>query len=269
MKVLVFGCGPAGLMAAHAFAMEGHDVIILSRKRKSEMYGAQYLHAPIPGMTPGAGFKVDYTLTGTVEQYRDKVYGKNRKVEVSPASLVGVHDGWDIRGTYHELWMTYGEYVQNYDVDEPNAFSKALADYAPDHVVSTIPRPVVCADERHSFQAQMAWAIGDAPERGVFCPVKAPKNSVRCNGEASPGWYRSATILGYSTAEWPWENGRKPPLQGVSEVTKPLWHDCTCFPDVQYLGRYGVWNKGVLSHEAFFQAQATATGVGIQTGLWS
>lgn len=251
-------------MAAHAYSLDGHDVLILSRKRKSEMYGAQYLHAPIPGMTPGAPFRVSYELLGTAEQYREKVYGPNSRVKVSPESLVGDHDGWDIRGTYTNLWDTYGPYVQDIDL-KPSVLHGHLETLQPDQVVCTVPRPSLCHDDSHTFAAQKVWAIGDAPERGIFCPVKVAKNSVVCNGEKVPGWYRAASILNYSTAEWPFDS--KPPLNGISEIEKPLWHNCTCWPDVLFLGRFGEWNKGVLSHEAFWKAQTNSALAGVQGTL--
>jgi len=51
MRIAVLGCGPAGLMSAHAamVATESEaDLAIFSTKRKSPLYGAQYLHQPIP-----------------------------------------------------------------------------------------------------------------------------------------------------------------------------------------------------------------------------
>ena len=251
-------------MAAHAFAIDEHDVLIFSKKRKSEMYGAQYLHAPIPGMTPGASFKVNYRLDGTWQDYRAKVYGSDSRVQVSPQALEGTHDAWDIRGTYNELWKTYGEYVQDYDLN-PLSFQGLLRDLEPDHVVCTVPRPLLCGDESHTFAAQKVWAIGDAPERGIFCPVNVEKNTVVCNGEGVPAWYRAANIDGYRTAEWPYDH--KPPINNVSEIDKPLWHNCTCHPDVQFLGRFGAWNKGVLSHEAFWESQSTSRLIGVQGTL--
>lgn len=265
MKVLVLGCGPAGLMAAHAFSIFEHDVLILSRKRKSEMYGAQYLHAPIPGMTTSQPRQIKYTLQGTVEEYRRKVYGKESRVEVSPQTLKGVHEGWDIRETYNELWSTYGDYVQDADIN-PESFAAMRSKLAPDLVVSTVPRPLLCSEDAHTFSGQHAWAIGDAPERGIFCPVKRPKETVLCNGLDVPGWYRASTVFGYSTAEWPYDT--KPPINGVSEIVKPLHHTCNCHgEDVVHMGRFGKWHKGALSHEAFFESSEIATGTGVQGSL--
>src|SRR4051794_1106286 len=112
-RVLVLGCGPAGLMAAHAATLAGYEPTIVSRKRKSEMYGAQYLHQPIPEVSPDKSFHVRYELDGSVDGYRDKVYGDAWRGQVSPEDLETDHEGWDIRSTYDMLWNFYGKDVED------------------------------------------------------------------------------------------------------------------------------------------------------------
>lgn len=243
-------------MAAHAFALADHDVQIFSKKRKSELYGAQYLHAPIPGMTEDPGRTITYDLLGTVEQYRAKVYGADSRVQVSPEDLMGKHLGYDIRRTYDNLWQTYGSYVQGIELS-PDVVRSLVRQANADLVVSTVPAPLLCSQEEHSFMSEKVWGIGDAPERGVFSPINVAKEHVLCNGDKHPGWYRAANVFGYSTVEWP-ENS-KPPISGIGEITKPIKTTCTCLPNVVRLGRYGKWTKGVLSHEAFQEAFGLAT----------
>lgn len=264
MKALVLGCGPAGLMVAHAFSMHGNDVIVVSKKRKSEMYGAQYLHYPIPGMTEKAGHMVSYELKGTPKEYREKVYGPTSKVKVSPTDYVGEHMAYDIRSTYDNLWDTYGDYVQNVELS-PDVLRAAIKDLKPDAVLSTIPMPWLCEDETHSFIKQQVWAIGDAPERGVFCPVTVPAFSVVCNGEPVPGWYRAANVFNRKTAEWPERS--KPPIRDVALIDKPIRTTCDCFPDVIRLGRFGKWAKGELTHHAWQAAITLCERNGVQGSL--
>lgn len=254
-------------MATHALTMHGHDVIVVSKKRKSEMYGAQYLHQPIPGMTEKAPVQISYQLHGTPEMYRRKVYGENlpRNTKVSVEELLGEHLGWDIRSTYDNLWDTYGDYVQHVETVEPDYLRFLIDGLQPDAVFSTIPAPVLCEDEAHSFMYEEVWAIGDAPERGVFCPIVVTPNTVVCNGDKAPAWYRAANIFNRRTAEWPAD--KKPPLKEVSLIKKPVRMTCTCFPSVTRLGRYGKWEKGVLSHEAFFDVQNYVTKTGVQGTL--
>lgn len=55
MNIAILGCGPSGLVAAHA-AMQiniNKRVSVFSRNLRSPIYGAQYLHQPIPGTFAG------------------------------------------------------------------------------------------------------------------------------------------------------------------------------------------------------------------------
>jgi hypothetical protein len=260
MRVAVLGCGPAGLMAAHAAKTTGARVDIYSRKRKSEMFGCQYLHAPIPGMTDVAPVTVRYHLHGDAESYRRKVYGDGWDGTVSPEDLLESHDAWDIRRTYDNLWAEYGPFVFGTELSAGwvgNFMEVEAKRY--DLIINSVPRPVVCRNERHAFPLQKVWAAGDAPERGMFAPIYATNNSVVCNGLNRPTWYRAARVFGYTTVEWP--HGA-PLMENVgqyapSEVSKPLETDCDCWPDIVNVGRYGRWEKGVLSHTAYQQVMET------------
>lgn len=244
MKVLVLGCGPAGLMAAHAAVMGGHDVMIMSKARKSYMRGAQYLHMPIPIASQRPPFKIKYMLNGTSVQYKYKVYGADPKVRVSPEDLNGEHDAWDIREAYDWLWAEYGHTVSNVAFTYGDAHTvRDLLNWAkPDYTISTIPATLLC-DSGHSFTVESIWSND--------LDVGISDNTVVCEGRPNPAWYRAAKILGHTTVEWPYDS--RPPLPDLHEVKKPIMTNCDCFPDVFRMGRYGKWTKGVLSHEAFFE----------------
>lgn len=267
MKILVLGCGPAGLLAAHAASVTGHDVKIASKKRKSEMFGAQYLHSYIPQIDAGPGKSVDYKLVGTAEGYRQKVYGNDWSGQVSPDALGNVHVAWNIRRAYDELWDLYGSYVidTTFTREATPTFLRDNPTGA-DFVVNTIPAPVLCINPEHQFLGQDVWALGDAPERGVFNPVQVPPQTIVCNGEPDVGWYRTANVFGRSTTEWPAK--RKPPVEGVAQVVKPLKTTCDCWPDVLRLGRYGKWEKGVLAHEAYYDLESKLLHQGVQGTLF-
>lgn len=254
MKTLVLGCGPSGLLAAHAAAQLGSDVLVFSKPRKSDLFGCQYLHAPIPGLTPVEGTLVDYLLKGTDESYRAKVYGPNYRGSVSPEDLVGKHFAWDIRSAYDTLWEMYGSYVQPIDFGELNLLDQVVDKFEPDLILSSIPAPLLCKmPEAHAFHSEDVWALGDAPERGQKVPYSIPENTVICDGTRDRAWYRASKVFGYGTLEWPYD--RKPPIPGVALVQKPLANTCDCRSEIVRLGRYGKWEKGVLSHEAYFETR--------------
>jgi hypothetical protein len=240
VKVLILGCGPAGLIAAQAADAAGASVMILSKPRKSFMKGAQYLHRPIPGTNPGRSFEVNYLLTGTSLAYKLKVYGPKWDGTVSPEDLEETHPGWDIRVAYDQLWSKFGDSVTQWEAT-PSGLITSIDRLKPDLVVSTIPAQLLCS-QGHTFRATRIWS-GDQDVASL------PDNTVICNGNETPRWYRAAKIQGWSTVEWP--DGPKPPVTPLWEVLKPTDNNCDCFPKVVRSGRYGQWKKGVLSHETY------------------
>lgn len=254
-RVAVLGCGPAGLGAAHAARVAGLKADVFSVRRKSEMFGAQYLHKPLPGMTETAPVPVRVVLMGTHDDYRRRVYGDQADdvPVVSTEDLPPEHDAWDIRSTYENMWLAYADQIREATVDAAFVANLLLAgEY--DQVFSTIPLPALCADREHTFTSQDIWALGDAPERGVFASdIADPGNNVIiCNGNGAASWYRAAKVFGRTTVEWPLTAADAPP--DASRVRKPLANDCDCWDEVVRLGRYGKWEKGVLVHHAYEEA---------------
>jgi hypothetical protein len=252
-KVAILGCGPAGIFAAHAAWLYGADVRIFSKNRKSHMRGAQYLHRHIPDLS-GDPFQIDYRLDGTTEGYRNKVYGDMSDVQVSPETLTGVADAWDIREAYDAGWDRYRDRIVDMDLSRRPLHN--LID-AHDIVISTIPAPLLCrARTPHEFISQKVWSTDFVKPLGWFEP--RPLSGVRdnlvvCSGHEDDWWYRAARIQGWETTEFP--HDRKPNAKRVWEVEKPISTDCACNPTVHRLGRYGQWKKGVLSDAAFYDAE--------------
>jgi hypothetical protein len=252
LKVVVLGCGPAGLMAAHAAAMAGCDIRIISKARKSHMRGAQYLHAPIPVASRAAPFRISYTLLGTPFQYRRKVYGDSWDGTVSPEDLAEDHDAWDIREAYNWLWDTYGDYVQDFDLSSEGLMRAMRSEQVKtaDFVISTVPATLLCRNN-HTFSYSEIWSTDN--------PIVAlADDHVVCNGTGSAAWYRAARIQGWDTVEWSSSISR-PPVTPLWQVTKPLKTNCTCLPRIHRMGRYGKWEKGVLSHSAFYETAELIT----------
>jgi hypothetical protein len=260
-SVAVLGCGPAGLAAAHAATVAGCDVRIFSKKRKSELFGAQYLHRPIPGMTSTAPRRVTVTLWGTHDGYRARVYGAQaaQVPKVSTEDLEESHDAWDIRTTYDNLWDAYKRNITSMPLDG-SSMTSLLHDCGFDLLFSTVPAPVLCRTD-HTFLSQDVFAIGDAPEREQWLATeRAPdvgEGRLVCNGlplgAASPDWYRVARVFGHTTIEYPLDVDPGLVVQ-AARVRKPITTNCDCWPEAQRLGRYGEWKKGVLVHHAYEEA---------------
>lgn len=255
-RVAILGCGPAGLLAAHAARLMGHQSTIFSRKRKSPMLGAQYMHKAIPSLNLAAPQKLAYVLYGDVDDYRRKVYG-DEDVMVSPELFSGFYEAWSIRQAYDQLWHQYGPLVTDCQIDD-ELIIKISSTF--DAVLSTIPAPILCYQkDKHQFksvivQIDSKWR---GPERPISNKHFGCDNIVICNGSAydpaeyeKTGWYRTSLIYGHANTEWT-TIGSYQVLQDTAMVPKPIATDCNCWPGIVRAGRYGAWKKGILSHEAF------------------
>lgn len=259
-KLAILGAGPAGLLSAHAAALFGvPEIHVISKASawdphypaNSPLYGCQYLHASIPGLSVREA-SVAYELRGTPEGYRSKVYGPESDVRVSPEDFEGTHQAWDIRSAYAQLWNMYvvnslsGVKVVTGRVT-PDNIEGMLENY--DTIISTIPAPSICTVSKHNFGVQEIWAVGDAPDLGISAPVEIENNKIVCNGTDDHRWYRASTVFGMTTVEW---SGLVQPTEQAVRVRKPLDTNCDCWEGrVIRMGRYGSWRKGILAHEVF------------------
>lgn len=266
-RVAILGAGPSGLLAAQAAYERGYDPVIFSRPplgdrlgsvAKSDLHGCQYLHAPVPDPTfaGGPGRPVAYTLRGTSDGYRLKVYGTNdSRIAVSPDEYgqAEPHMAWDLRLVYDKLWARWEPKMRPMHITPEEVAIALKGPWV--KVLSTVPAPVLCHDPAHQFTAQPIWAMGQREGTQDF-PFACPPFTVVCNGERDTGWYRIANVFGMTTVEWAGE--RKPPIKGVVRVEKPVATNCTCHVEAGLvrLGRFGKWQKGVLVHTAYTETKA-------------
>jgi hypothetical protein len=265
-QAAVLGIGPAGMFSAMALIHSGiGDVTMIAGKMTpSKLYGAQYLHAPIPG-TEVSPAPIAYNLIGDTDGYRRRVYGDELPagMSVSTDGLVGVADGWDIRETYRQAW----DFVMGSCDFSPLTVAAGDIQWLArryDIVVSTIPASDLCISGRHNFQSSAIWAAGEAPDLGIKLKFNCDDMTVYCNGlpdDEGPLWYRISNIYGHKTVEWPGRINR-PEMLNVARVLKPLSTDCDCAPpNVIRVGRYGAWQKGYLAHQAYNDTLEHANGV--------
>jgi hypothetical protein len=252
-RVVILGCGPAGLAATLAVINSGSEAMILSGSdQPSQQFGCQYLHEPIPGYEHVSRVRVSYSLTGTPEQYRRKVYGESWQGKVSPEDFIGEHDAWDIRETYRLMWQ---DLIESAAVPiaivriEPLRIwdlRNRISHLKPDRVISTIPAPSLCIRwEDHMFRSYQIYA------NGTTVPRLTEPNSVVCDGTDAHDWYRVSNVFGYQTTEW---SRPQTVTAKAARVQKPLSTDCDCFPEIYRVGRYGTWTKSYLVHQVYPEA---------------
>lgn len=245
LKIAILGCGPAGLVAAHAARRSGGEVTVFSMRRKSTLYGSQLLKQPIPGVPGIPQEVVHYCLIGRLGQYLQKIYGYQRSDEWTDVIDAYV-PSWDIRATYNWLWDQWRAQIIDLAV---GAHTLSMVRNGFDIVISSIPGSWLC-DQGHTFAASYIWAAGDAPDRGILIPdeMRVPSGQIVRDGMPDDPWTRISNTYGHVTVEWP--DGPRP-WPTAARVPKPLWTDCSCWPTVARVGRYGKWHKDGLVHDVY------------------
>lgn len=239
MEVLILGCGPAGLIAAQAADAAGATVSIASKRTKSVMPGAQFIHEPIPGLVGEQGARtITFEKIGTREGYAAKVYGSPD----APCSWDEFPEGevvaYPIGAIYDRLWEKWSPEVVNEVVDAEWLRYEISSEVEWDLIVSSIPAPAIC-HSRHVFRHQDIY-ITDHAWRGVG------EDTIVYNGDTADHWYRSSKLFGHEYTE---STIRTPTaVHGM----KPLSNNCDCWQGkVLRIGRFGKWEKGVLVHHAY------------------
>lgn len=237
MKVVVLGCGPAGLLAAHAARQAQLDTTIYSIKKKSIMPGAQFLHEPIPDVTSAEPDATAlFIKVGSKEGYAQKVYGDANAATSWDSYQAGERPIWSMGAAYDTLWDLYNGLIVDRNLTHVEIESIIQED--PDSLIlSTIPAYLLCQVEYHTFKSKRVWIR----TRQVNCG----SNAVVYNGNPLIGHYRVSDLFGWESHEF----GHRVERAVVGE--KPLFTDCDCHPEIQRLGRFGTWSKGVLIHHAY------------------
>lgn len=240
-SVAVLGCGPAGLLAAHAAVELGMDVTIFSTKAPSKIGGAQYLHRQIPGLTgEDQDGQISVEHVGTREGYALKIYG-DETAPVSWDSYVGKKlPVWNMQSCYHEAWRRYSSLIRDVRVT-PDFLYHLVEGRKFEHVFSCIPRPAICVNRLHRFESQDVWIQDGSRLSGDMLIVY--------NGDPGSPWYRTSRIFGFQGTEYPVASDA--PL-GCVRIKKPLHSDCDCWSGkIHPMGRYGRWEKPILIHHAY------------------
>jgi hypothetical protein len=217
----------------------------MSKKQKSNIYGAQYLHKPIPGLSSQRpDGRIRTIRSGHRAVYAERVYGNGQHV----TSWTKVHPSaaaWDLRETYDRAWEKFQGSIADFQLG-PNDIPELTAEF--DLVISTIPLWSICRDPgRHLFNSVSILVKKDVQVTGVN--LREP-NWVIYNGTREHDWYRASKIFGHTSIE-----ARSHPRlliqKGWESGFKVVDTNCDCHPNIVRAGRMGLWTRGVLTHHAF------------------
>jgi hypothetical protein len=250
MKAFVLGSGPAGLVAAHAAALKGYEVEILTDKMSpSIISGAQYLDKPIPGITEmEPDSHVTFMKWGKAKGYAKKIYGDPK----APTSWEkygndAIYPVWYLRDAYSTLWERYKSKLTYMKMDAD--VMERLYSSDVDMIVIAMPLNALCYRPEHTFYSQRVTIYAGLPsELGnskyeALLSRKDTGNWILYCGKKSIPWYRCSEINGGASVEVPehYVDGH--------QIIKPLRTDCDCWTDkprVVPVGRYGTWQKNEL-----------------------
>lgn len=240
MKIAVIGCGPAGLLAAHAAVLKGHEVKLWALEAKPSPHArATYLHRSIPELTsadPDAMIK--FHAVGSPMSYSQKVYGDPRR-STSWATFArsGERPAWALAPVYEDLWERFERHVYEWEVTY-RTIAGLHASF--DLVINTAPAPAMC-ERNHEFKSHDIWV---KPESWL------PENTMCYNGLPGTNVIRESNIFGAEATEY------NVSVPGASKGIKVGGTDCDCHPKMVRAGRWGTWKSGVLVHHAFEVADA-------------
>jgi hypothetical protein len=243
VKIAILGCGPAGLLAAHAARIcTGKDGIeIFSNKVRSSIHGAQVLHRPIVGMTNDeADGECLFAKIGSADNYAMKVYGHKNAPTSWDDYPGGMMPIWSMQYAYGNLWYEYEDLIRDIEITDVFIDFLAKNDY---QIFNTVPLKVLDQDETAVFTSQDVWISDSLP--GTDLGLTNVENVIWYNGNRADDWYRASKIFGCLSTEY----GKETPR--TVKITKPLSTNFSRWPSVHRLGRYGKWKKGELVHHAF------------------
>jgi hypothetical protein len=244
-EVAVLGCGPAGLLVAHAIEQAGHLPRIYSIKKKSEIPGSQHLQAAIPDVTSEYPRRaVLFVRIGTKEGYAEKVYGDPYQ-ECGWPRYDGLEPSWSVYEAYNLLWERFEDDIIDQKVDL-RSLDGLLQNY--DLILSTIPQSRICLKD-HTFASIPYWIQPRITPR-----ADQHREVVVFNGLPNDNWYRWSILGGKESIE------STTPLPHSHKGFKVIDTDCDCWPGIHRLGRWAQWKHGVLLHHAYQEAVKVMEG---------
>lgn len=237
LNVIVIGCGPAGLAAAHAAIGHGCEVAIYAPKAKTPQEGPLLLQRPIPGINTDHpdGTIHQRVIGGSILDYRYKLYG-DINIGINGDILRPEYHAWDHRSTYDQLWELYSDIIQDRTI-LPSELLNLHKEC--DLVVSTANARKLCRNLGPNFRFGHNFHWAEVAVTSEPSYPGQPYNTIIFNAGGEYKWVRSSNIFGKMVTEWLVKDA---PV-GARTITKPISTDCDCYPHVLRTGRFGAWRN--------------------------
>jgi hypothetical protein len=248
MKIIVIGCGPAGLAAAHAAVGLRADVEIIAPKVMTPQEGPLLIQRPIPGINTDQphGTIHQIVIGGSILDYRMKLYG-DINIGINGNILKPYYHAWRHKETYEKLWAEHSHRITDRKL---TAREMRSIHHDADLVVSTASRRNMCTMQHnflykevavtpeYSYPQQTDNTIIFNAFKGVTFTEKFPS---ALHGIDSR-WVRSSRVFGVPVTEWHVGSTHGMP-SGARIIKKPIGTDCDCYPNILWTGRFGAWRN--------------------------
>jgi len=257
MHVIVIGCGPAGLAAAHAAVGLGCTVKVIGPRKRTPQHGPVFLQRPIPGISNDHpdGYIKQIVVGGSIIDYRLKLYGDvNISITSDGILREGIHT-WSVQKAYSSMWEMYCGFIKDMTL-APHEVGGLDADL----IVSTAPAPNLCMNPARIGHWQAGHRFESVPIALYFesSYPRQPINTIIYNAYEEPRWVRSSNVFGNEVTEY-----RPEDLETETDdfqdpdriIQKPLSTTCDCHPQVLRCGRFGKWNNMAWIDSAYYETR--------------
>jgi len=242
VNVLVIGCGPAGLAAAHAAHTLGANVEIRAPKQKTPQRGPILIQRAIPEITTTApqGYVRQMVIGGSVLDYRLRLYG-DINININGDILEHGYATWRVQEAYDKLWKLYSDLILD-TVVTPEELVTLPDKYG--LVVNTAPRNRFCMwPKKHEF---LSKPIALTPATSY---PGQPPDTIIFNAYKHVKWVRSSWVFEAQVTEW--DPSEYAPDE-AHVIHKPISTTCDCHPMVFRAGRFGTWHNENWIDGAYF-----------------
>lgn len=255
MKVIVIGCGPAGLAAAHAAVGLGAEVTVYAPGQKTPQRGPLLIQRPIPGINTEHphGTIHQVVIGGSIIDYRYKLYG-DINIGINGDILKPCYHAWNHVETYERLWTAYSDLIVPRTVS-PSSLS--VMHCQADLVVSTASAEAMCRLGTATGVGQHKFLYGRVAVTPYTSYPNQPDNTIIFNATPDSPWVRSSLVFGVPVTEWLPE---KAPGEATI-IRKPISTDCNCYPHVLRTGRFGAWKNETWVDTAYWDVYNAITSL--------
>ncbi len=240
--IAILGSGPSGLMAAWACLISGKDFVIYSKTSdKPTVSGFSYLHESCN--LPLQKYKLNQIFFGSDSvcvhdlsvAYNKKVYNKE---EISSSFIKQFSYGefvdiYNLNEAIDIIWDLVCSKIKIRDISTKPELLNVSSCF--DTCVSTIPFNIFCKE--CSFVTS-SYILSHADNSDLNYCMYNPFNTSK--------WYRKGKLFNTYFEEYANTAGN---IKKVLTVNSEVFKD---FPkNILFCGRYGSWDKSVLTHDVY------------------